>query len=277
MAAEPAPLSIAPIVSVAAGGQVPLVSLARVTKRFVTRAGADVLALSEVTLSIPRDQFVTVVGPSGCGKTTLMKLIGGITPPSQGEIRLGGQVLSRPSQKIGMVFQQPVLLPWRSVLDNILFPIEMLGWPVADYRDEARRLIDLVGLGGFEDALPNELSGGMQQRVCICRALVYDPEMLLMDEPFGALDAMTREDLSFELLRIWNERRKTVVFVTHSINEAVLLADRVIVMTPRPGRIVMDVPIALPRPRTLSTEFSTEFTQYVKTIRTAIYAERRER
>ncbi len=255
----------------------PLVSLARVAKQFVTRAGADILALREVTLAIPRDQFVTVVGPSGCGKTTLMKLIGGLTPPSQGEIRLDGQVLNRPSRKVGMVFQQPVLLPWRSVLDNILFPIEMLGWPVADYRDEARRLIDLVGLGGFEDALPSELSGGMQQRVSICRALVYDPEMLLMDEPFGALDAMTREDLSFELLRIWNERRKTVVFVTHSINEAVLLADRVIVMTPRPGRIVMDVPIALPRPRTPSTEFTAEFTQYVKTIRTAIYAERRER
>ena len=276
MAAGPAPLSVAPVAP-PAGEAVPLVSLAGVTKQFVTRAGADVLALREVTLSIARDQFVTVVGPSGCGKTTLMKLIGGITPPSQGEIRLGGQVLDRPSRKIGMVFQQPVLLPWRSVLGNILFPIEMLGWSVADYRDEARRLIDLVGLGGFEDALPSELSGGMQQRVSICRALVYDPEMLLMDEPFGALDAMTREDLSFELLRIWNERRKTVVFVTHSINEAVLLADRVIVMTPRPGRIVMDVPIALPRPRTVSTEFAPEFTQYVKTIRTAIYAERRER
>ncbi|MBM3950239.1 MAG: ABC transporter ATP-binding protein [Rhodospirillales bacterium] len=255
----------------------PLVSLARVAKRFVTRAGADVEALRELTLSIPRDQFVTVVGPSGCGKSTLMKLIGGITPPTQGEIRLDGQILSRPSRKIGMVFQQPVLLPWRSVLDNVLFPIEMLGWPVTDYRDEARRLIELVGLGGFEGALPSELSGGMQQRVSICRALVYDPEMLLMDEPFGALDAMTREDLSFELLRIWNERRKTVVFVTHSIAEAVLLADRVIVMTARPGRVVMDVPIDLPRPRAPSTEFTPEFTQYLRTIRKAIYAERRER
>jgi NitT/TauT family transport system ATP-binding protein len=271
------PLSIDPVASTPAGGMIPLVSLAGVTKRFVTRAGTDVLALSEFTLSIPRDQFVTVVGPSGCGKTTLMKLIGGITPPSQGAIRLDGQILERPSRKIGMVFQQPVLLPWRSVLGNVLFPIEMLGWPVSEYRDEAQRLIELVGLGGFENALPSELSGGMQQRVSICRALVYDPEMLLMDEPFGALDAMTREDLSFELLRIWNERRKTVVFVTHSIAEAVLLADRVIVMTPRPGRIVMDVPIALARPRTPSTEFTPEFTHYVQTIRKAIYAERRER
>ena len=266
-----------PPVAGARSENAPLVSLADVTKSFVTRAGTDVLALREVSLSIPRDQFVTVVGPSGCGKTTLMKLIGGITPPSQGEIRLDGQILDQPSKKIGMVFQQPILLPWRSVLDNVLFPIEMLGWPVGSYLDEARRLIELVGLAGFEGALPNELSGGMQQRVSICRALVYDPEMLLMDEPFGALDAMTREDLSFELLRIWNERRKTVVFITHSINEAVLLADRVIVMTARPGRIVMDIPITLPRPRTLSTEFTHEFLEFVKTIRRAIYAERRER
>ena len=254
-----------------------LVSLTDVAKSFVTRAGSDVLALREVSLSIHRDQFVTVVGPSGCGKTTLMKLIGGITPPSKGEIRLDGQILDRPSKKIGMVFQQPILLPWRSVLDNVLFPIEMLGWSVESYVDEARRLIELVGLAGFEGALPNELSGGMQQRVSICRALVYDPEMLLMDEPFGALDAMTREDLSFELLRIWNERRKTVVFITHSIAEAVLLADRVIVMTARPGRIVMDLPITLSRPRTLSTEFVPEYKEFVRTIRTAIYAERRER
>jgi NitT/TauT family transport system ATP-binding protein len=159
----------------------------------------------------------------------------------------------------------------------VLFPIEMLGWSVQAYRDTAKRLIELVGLRGFENALPNELSGGMQQRASICRALIYDPEMLLMDEPFGALDAMTREDLSMELLRIWTERRKTVVFVTHSINEAVLLADRVLVMTARPGRVVMDVPITLPRPRSLSTEFTSEFKDYVQMIRNAIYAERKER
>jgi NitT/TauT family transport system ATP-binding protein len=150
----------------------------------------------------------------------------------------------------------------------------MLGWPVETYRETADRLIELVGLQGFEKALPNELSGGMQQRVSLCRALIYDPEVLLMDEPFGALDAMTREDLSVELLRIWTERRKTVVFVTHSINEAVLLADRVIVMTARPGRVVMDIQIELPRPRTLSTELTSQFNAYVRMIREAIYAER---
>jgi NitT/TauT family transport system ATP-binding protein len=255
----------------------PLVSLIGVSKQFATRAGIDIVALRDITLTIPRDQFVTLVGPSGCGKSTALKLISGITPPSEGEVRLNGQRLERPSRKIGMVFQRPVLLPWRNVVDNVLFPIEMLGWSVQAYRDTAKRLIELVGLRGFENALPNELSGGMQQRASICRALIYDPEMLLMDEPFGALDAMTREDLSMELLRIWTERRKTVVFVTHSINEAVLLADRVLVMTARPGRVVMDVPITLPRPRSLSTEFTSEFKDYVQMIRNAIYAERKER
>ena len=255
----------------------PLVSLIGVSKQFATRAGIDIVALRDITLTIPRDQFVTLVGPSGCGKSTALKLISGITPPSEGEVRLNGQRLERPSRKIGMVFQRPVLLPWRNVVDNVLFPIEMLGWSVQAYRDTAKRLIELVGLRGFENALPNELSGGMQQRASICRALIYDPEMLLMDEPFGALDAMTREDLSIELLRIWTERRKTVVFVTHSINEAVLLADRVLVMTARPGQVVMDVPITLPRPRSLSTEFTSEFKDYVQMIRNAIYAERKER
>jgi len=258
-----------------AGASGPLVSLSGVSRHFVTRAGTNVTALEGVTLDIERDQFVTVVGPSGCGKTTLMKLVGGLTPPSKGTIKLGGEPLVRPSRKVGMVFQRPVLLPWRTVLENVLFPLEMLGWSTADRRDEALRLIDLVGLAGFEKALPGELSGGMQQRVSICRALIYDPELLLMDEPFGALDAMTREDLSFELLRIWGEKKKTVVFVTHSIAEAVLLADRVIVMTARPGRVVMDVPITLPRPRTPDTEFSAQFQEFAKTIRAAVYAEAR--
>ncbi len=259
------------------GPGAPLVSLQGVSRTFITRAGASVTALEGVTLDIGRDQFVTVVGPSGCGKTTLMKLVGGISAPSRGTVKLAGEILTRPSRKAGMVFQRPVLLPWRTVLENVLFPLEMLGWPVEGRRDEARRLIELVGLGGFENALPSELSGGMQQRVSICRALIYDPELLLMDEPFGALDAMTREDLSFELLRIWEEKKKTVVFVTHSIAEAVLLADRVIVMTARPGKVVMDVPITLPRPRTPETEFTPEFGEFARTIRAAVYAEARGR
>jgi NitT/TauT family transport system ATP-binding protein len=255
---------------------VPLVSLKGVTKRFVTRSGNEVLALRDVTLDIPKDQFVTLVGPSGCGKSTLMKLIGGIERASEGEIFLDGQKLERPSRKTGMVFQRPILLPWRTVFDNVLFPIEMLGWPVKNYRDEAARLIELVGLRGFEHSLPSELSGGMQQRVSICRALIYDPQLLMMDEPFGALDAMTREDLSIELLRIWTERKKTVVFVTHSISEAVLLGDRVVVMTARPGRVVKDLAITLPRPRTLETERTSEFQDLVHIVRQAIYAERKE-
>jgi NitT/TauT family transport system ATP-binding protein len=255
----------------------PLISLKGVTKRFAARSGDDVLALKEVSLDIPRDQFVTLVGPSGCGKSTLMKLIGGLTAPSDGVVELDGHALVRPSRDVGMVFQRPVLLPWRSVLDNILFPIQMLGWSIPQYLDEAHRLIELVGLQGFEKALPRELSGGMQQRVSICRALIYNPRLLLMDEPFGALDAMTREDLSIEVMRIWTERRKTVVFVTHSINEAILLADRVIVMTARPGRVVMDVPIDLPRPRDLATEFMPRFKEYSDLIRGAIYAERKGR
>lgn len=251
--------------------EAPLVAVDRVSKRFVTRGGAEVVALKGVSLDIPRDQFVTLVGPSGCGKSTLLKLIAGVDHPSEGEIRLDQRKLTGPLREIGMVFQRAVLLPWRSVMENVLFPIQMLGWPLRDYRKQAQELIDMVGLAGFENALPSELSGGMQQRVSICRALIYDPKILLMDEPFGALDAMTREDLSIELLRIWHERRKTVLFVTHSISEAVLLADRVIVMTPRPGQIVRDITIDLPRPRSLETEHTPEFGHYVQAIRSTIY------
>ena len=228
-----------------------IMSLDGVSRRFTSRANDAVLALDNVSLDIRRNQFITLVGPSGCGKSTLLKIISGIIPPTAGTIEFDGSRLLKPSRQIGIVFQRPVLFPWRSVVENILFPIEMLGWNVAEYREEVQRLIQLVGLGGFENALPNELSGGMQQRVSICRALVYDPKMLMMDEPFGALDAMTREDLSVELLRIWTERKKTVIFVTHSIPEAVLLADRVVIMSARPGRILMDLPVNLPRPRSL--------------------------
>ena len=257
------------------GDNDPILSLVGVTKRFTTRADDSVLALDEVQLDIPRNQFVTIVGPSGCGKSTLLKIISGIIPPSDGAVRFDGKPLVKSSRQIGMVFQRPVLLPWRSVIGNVLFPIEMLGWDVAKYRDEAMRLVEWIGLGGFERALPNELSGGMQQRVAICRALIYDPQMLMMDEPFGALDAMTRDDLSVELLRIWTERKKTVVLVTHSIPEAVLLADRVVIMAARPGRILMDLAVNLPRPRSLATERRVEFQDMVHTIREAIYSQRK--
>jgi len=246
------------------------ISVERVSKRYQTRARALVAALEAVSLEIHADEFLTIVGPSGCGKSTLLKLIGGLLAPTGGTIRVRGTPLDGPSADVGMVFQSPVLLPWRTVLDNILFPIEILGRSRSQYRAEAERLIDLVGLKGFERSVPRELSGGMQQRVSICRALIHDPPLLLMDEPFGALDAMTREEMGMELLRVWSERRKTVVFVTHSIPEAILLADRVAVMTPRPGRIVDVLQIDLPRPRSIRMEFSGEFQKYAEAIRAAI-------
>ena len=247
-----------------------LIGLEHLTKEYQTRSGGSVTAIEGVTLEVHADEFLTIVGPSGCGKSTLLKLIGGLVAPTAGRISLRGRPVEGPSRDVGMVFQTPVLLPWRTVRDNILFPIEILGWPVGQYRAEAERLIGLVGLQGFEQTVPRELSGGMQQRVSICRALIHDPPLLLMDEPFGALDAMTREELGMELLRVWSQRRKTVVFVTHSIPEAILLADRVVVMTPRPGRVVTSLPIGLPRPRTIDMEFSEEFKGYTKVIRDAI-------
>ena len=251
-----------------------LIRLQGVTKRFRTRAGGVVTALEDVTLDVARDEFVTVVGASGCGKSTLLRLVGGLVAPSEGRVLRDDRPVLGPSRDVGIVFQSPVLLPWRSALDNVLFSVDIMGWPVAKHRAEAARLLDLVGLRGFESSLPRELSGGMQQRVAICRALIHDPPLLLMDEPFGALDAMTREELGLELLRVWSERRKTVVFVTHSIAEAILLADRVVVMTPRPGRVVATVRVALPRPRTLEMEFSEEFRGYAKVVRDAIASSR---
>jgi NitT/TauT family transport system ATP-binding protein len=246
------------------------ISVEHVGKRYQTRSRSIVTALEDVSLEVHADEFLTIVGPSGCGKSTLLKLIGGLLTPSEGIIRMRGAPLDGPSPDVGMVFQSPVLLPWRSVLDNVLFPIEILRWSRARYRAEAERLIALVGLGGFERSIPRELSGGMQQRVAICRALIHDPALLLMDEPFGALDAMTREEMAMELLRVWSERRKTVVFVTHSIPEAILLADRVAVMTPRPGRIVEVLPIDLPRPRSIQMVFSPDFQKYAEAVRAAI-------
>jgi len=182
--------------------------------------------------------------------------------------------VSEPFTDVGFVFQQPVLLPWRSVLDNVLFSVEMLGLEPRQYRKQAGDLLELTGLGGFETKYPRELSGGMQQRVAICRALLPDPSLLLMDEPFGALDAMTREEMSLELLRVWEERRKTILFVTHSIPEAILLADRVVVMTARPGRIARILEIGLPRPRTIESEFDPRFKAASDEVRSLIFARR---
>jgi NitT/TauT family transport system ATP-binding protein len=250
----------------------PILSIAGLGMTFQTQAGGTVVALQDVSLDVAPSEFVAIVGASGCGKSTLLKLVGHLLPGSTGRIAFRGAALTRPTPEIGFCFQQPLLFPWRSVEENVLFPIEMLGQSLGPVRQRARDLIKLVGLAGFEKALPRELSGGMQQRVAICRALITEPALLLMDEPFAALDAMTREELSLELLRIWTERRNAIVFVTHSIAEAVLLADRVVVMSPRPGRIESILHIDLPRPRRLAMVSTPEFGAYAEAIRNRIVA-----
>ncbi|HEX9466566.1 MAG TPA: ABC transporter ATP-binding protein [Alphaproteobacteria bacterium] len=244
-----------------------VVAVSHLDKIYKTLEGADIEALKNVSFAIGEGEFVTVVGPSGCGKTTLLKILAGILRRSAGDVRLRGKAVDGPSRDVGVVFQSPVLLPWRTVLQNVMLPIELQQRDRAAFERRARDYIKLVGLQGFEQKYPNELSGGMQQRVGICRALVHDPAFLLMDEPFGALDAMTRETMNLELLRIWDESRKTVLLVTHSIPEAVFLADRVIVMSPRPGRITEIIGVDLPRPRQLAMINSAHFGGYVEAIR----------
>jgi NitT/TauT family transport system ATP-binding protein len=235
-------------------------------KTYATRDGA-LRALENVTFSVRKGEFVSIVGPSGCGKSTLLKIILGVVPYSGGEARLAGKPIRGPQLGAGMVFQTAALPPWRRILDNVLLPIEVLGLPRKTHEPKARALLAMVGLEGFERKLPNELSGGMQQRVSICRALIHDPSLLLMDEPFGALDALTREVMQGELLRIWAETHKTVLFVTHSIDEAVLLSDRVVVMSARPARIVEDITIGLPRPRTPSSRSLPAFHHHAQHLR----------
>ena len=198
-------------------------------------------------------------------------MIASLVTPTRGQIKLQGRDLTGPSRDVGVVFQDSVLLPWRNILGNVLLPVEILKLPVDEYRRRAFELLELVGLKGFEERMPNELSGGMQQRAAICRALIHNPSILLMDEPFAALDAMTREELGLELMRIWDEHKKTIVFVTHSIPEAILLADRVVVMTPRPGRIARILDIELGRPRDLAMEFTPEFKAYSDEVRALIF------
>ena len=210
-------------------------------------------ALRDITLEIGRGELVALVGPSGCGKSTLLRIIAGLRAATRGRVVVDGAAVTRPIPAVGMVFQAPVLLRWRTILDNVLLAAELAGRERAAHRARAEALLALVGLQGFGDKRPRELSGGMQQRASLCRALLLDPPLLLMDEPFGALDALTREQISMDIQRLWMETRKTALHITHSIPEAVLLADRVVVMTPRPGRIarVFDVPLA--RPRTVAT------------------------
>jgi NitT/TauT family transport system ATP-binding protein len=244
-----------------------MIAVENLNKVYQTREGAEVNALHEVSFRMREGEFVTVVGPSGCGKSTLLKILAGILRRSSGSVQLREREVDGPSREIGVVFQAPVLLPWNTVLQNVMLPIDLQHRERAQYLPRARALLDLLGLSSFENKYPGELSGGMQQRVGICRALVHDPSFLLMDEPFGALDAMTRESMNLELLRIWAESRKTVLLITHSIPESVFLADRVIVMSPRPGRITEILDIDLPRPRVLETINSAAFGHYVARIR----------
>lgn len=238
-------------------------------KTYLVNTGRTV-ALEDVNLSIEKDEFVALLGPSGCGKSTLLRIISALIRPSKGTVLIDDSALLAPRRDIGIVFQQAVLLPWRNVLDNVLLPAEILRLDMKEARARAYQLLDMVGLAGFEKRNPNELSGGMQQRAAICRALIHNPSMLLMDEPFAALDAMTREELGLELLRIWEIERKTIIFVTHNIPEAVLLADRIVAMSPRPGRISEIIVNELPRPRTLDMEYTPEFKAYADRIRSCI-------
>lgn len=243
------------------------IELRQVSKTFVSRNGEPVLALSGVDVAIERGSFVTLLGPSGCGKSTLLRLIGGLTPRTSGDVRIAGRPITRPSGEIGMVFQAPLLLPWRTVLENATIAADLGRMSAREARERAEHYLELVGLHGFERKYPGELSGGMQQRVGIARALVHDPDVLLMDEPFAALDAMTRDRLQLELQTLWRASGKTIVFVTHSIQEAVFLADRIIVLAARPGRVVDDISVDLPRPRTLDMINSQEFGRYARHVR----------
>src|SRR5436190_1236818 len=241
------------------------IHLAEVKKVYRTR-GAEFLAVSQVTFDVEAGELVALVGPSGCGKTTLLKILAGLHDHA-GTVRIGSAAQPfDPTRDIGMVFQQPLLLKWRRVVDNVLLPAEILGLPMAESRERARDLLALVGLSGAEDKYPYELSGGMQQRAAIARALIHDPKLILMDEPFGALDALTREKMNLELLRIWRQARKTIVFVTHGITEAVFLGTRVVVLTSGPARMADNFTVELPHPRTLDMKTSEQFGEYTRRI-----------
>ena len=248
-----------------------IIAVRQLGKIYETRGGT-VAALEAIDFAVADGEFVAVVGPSGCGKSTLLKILAGLLPYSSGSARLRGTPIEGPRRDIGVVFQAPVLFPWRTVLGNALLPADVQSLGRAEAERRARDLLALVGLAEFEQRYPWELSGGMQQRVAIVRALVHDPAILLMDEPFGALDAMTREQMNLELQRIWMERRKTVLFITHSIAEAVFLGDRVFVMTPRPGRLLDMFEVTLPRPRPLDIMQTPEFGAYVRRARAGLEA-----
>ncbi len=253
--------------------QTPVIAFQGLNQVFTAADGRPVHALDQISFDIGRHEFIAVLGPSGCGKSTLLRLIAGLLTPTGGQVSIYGVPVTGPSDDIGIVFQRPTLLPWFDVLGNVTFPMRhKRGRVTPAERERAHALLDLVGLRDFEKKRVEELSGGMQQRVGIARALLLDPDILLMDEPFSALDALSRDEMSFELLRIWTERPKTVLFITHSIPEALLLADRVVVMTPRPGRVreIIDVPFA--RPRSMATLSDSRFHDLANHIRGQLFS-----
>ena len=233
---------------------------------WLERSSSAFLAIDGVNLDVHEGEFLSIVGPSGCGKSTFLNAVDGLLPISGGSLTLNGRAINRPGRDRAMVFQQPNLLPWRTVMGNVVYGLELQGRPMGEARKHAQHFIELVGLHGFADAYPSELSGGMQQRVNLARALAIDPEMLLLDEPFAALDAQTREFMQLELLRVWSETRKTAIFITHDIKEAVYLADRVVVFSARPGRVRQTYEIDLPRPRSLSIKREQHFLAYEDAI-----------
>jgi NitT/TauT family transport system ATP-binding protein len=242
------------------------VRIKNVDKIYKTRNRA-LNAVDGVSLDLREGEFVSIVGPSGCGKSTLMMMVAGLVSVSAGEISIKGEAVRKPYIDAGVIFQRDALLEWRTVLNNVLLQIDVRGEPRSKYEPAARALLQRVGLAGFENSYPWELSGGMRQRVALCRGLIHDPKLLLLDEPFGALDALTREQMNLDLQRIWLENRKTMLFITHSIWEAIFLADRVAVMSPRPGRIATIIDIDLPRPRRLSVRESKQFGSYAAQVR----------
>ena len=249
----------------------PLVSVNAVQKTYFTRQ-SSVQAVASASVDVARGEFVSLLGPSGCGKSTLLMMIAGLEQPTAGSISLADAPVDRPRRDIGIIFQDATLLPWKSTLENVLFPIRILKLPLARYRDRAHELLKMVGLTGFEHKKPAELSGGMRQRVAICRALIHDPEILLMDEPFSALDAITRDQMNVALSEILETYRKTVIFVTHSIREAAFLSDRVVVMGGRPSTIILDLKMPFGRPRRFEIEETQEFTQICRQLRLTIEA-----
>jgi NitT/TauT family transport system ATP-binding protein len=233
--------------------------MSHISMKKLNRAYGNHKVIQDISLDIPDRQIIAILGPSGCGKTTLLKIISGLLTKSDGDLIFSTEGDFDPRREVGMVFQKSVLLRWRSIVDNVLLPIDILRLNRQDYSSKAMKLLELVGLKGFEKSYPRELSGGMQQRASISRALIHDPQLLLMDEPFGALDALTREKMNLEILRIWQETQKTILFVTHGIQEAVFLADRVIVLSARPARMVATIEVNLPRPRTMELKAEKEF------------------